>query len=212
LGEIGARNFGLTPLLFHRGDAVMTMLYFALCIGFFHVCLGLGLGGWAAIKLGKTKEACFKISTIALLVCLALYLATYIWLPLIHYKDFILFALLISVLSLLFSGGLLGPLETFKALANIISYARLMAVGLTSVLLAHLANHMAWHSKSFVIGLIAAILLHGFNLLLGLFAPTVHTLRLHFVEFFSHFIESGGRKFQPLAKEERSKQLFELEN
>jgi V/A-type H+-transporting ATPase subunit I len=37
-------------------------------------------------------------------------------------------------------------------------------------------------------------------IVLGLFAPTIHALRLHLVEFFSKFIEPGGRRFQPLHK------------
>jgi V/A-type H+-transporting ATPase subunit I len=32
------------------------------------------------------------------------------------------------------------------------------------------------------------------------FAPTIHALRLHYVEFFGKFIESGGTRYQPLGK------------
>jgi len=42
---------------------------------------------------------------------------------------------------------------------------------------------------------VVAILLHAFNILLGVFAPTVHALRLHYVEFFSKFVEPGGKDF-----------------
>ena len=34
----------------------------------------------------------------------------------------------------------------------------------------------------------------------GVFAPAIHALRLHYVEFFSKFVESGGRQFAPLRK------------
>jgi V/A-type H+-transporting ATPase subunit I len=32
------------------------------------------------------------------------------------------------------------------------------------------------------------------------FAPTIHALRLHYVEFFSKFTETGGRRYEPLRK------------
>ena len=51
------------------------------------------------------------------------------------------------------------------------------------------------------IGVFVAILLHAFNILLGIFAPTIHSLRLHYVEFFSKFMEPGGKEFKPLGKE-----------
>ena len=54
-----------------------------------------------------------------------------------------------------------------------------------------------------VVGLLttlAAIVLHAVAIILGLFAPAIHSLRLNFVEFFSTFIEPGGRKFDPLHK------------
>jgi V/A-type H+-transporting ATPase subunit I len=51
-----------------------------------------------------------------------------------------------------------------------------------------------------VLGVMAAALLHILNIVLGVFSPTIHALRLHYVEFFSKFVESGGRKFDPLRK------------
>ena len=75
-----------------------------------------------------------------------------------------------------------------------------MAVGLASVLLAYVANNLAGAAGSIWVGVAVAILLHAFNILLGVFAPTVHALRLHYVEFFSKFVESGGRRFEPLRR------------
>jgi V/A-type H+-transporting ATPase subunit I len=77
-----------------------------------------------------------------------------------------------------------------------------MAVGLASVLLAQVANSLAGTAGSVWLGGIVAVLLHAFNLLLGVFAPTIHALRLHYVEFFSKFVESGGRTYRPLKKSE----------
>ena len=75
-----------------------------------------------------------------------------------------------------------------------------MAIGLTSVLLAYVANRLGGMGGDILAGGVVALLLHAFNLLLGVFAPTVHALRLHYVEFFSKFFEAGGRRFEPLEK------------
>ena len=80
------------------------------------------------------------------------------------------------------------------------SYARIMAVGLASVLLAHVANRLAGAAGSLWVGVAAAVVLHAFNLVLGVFAPTIHSLRLHYVEFFGKFFEPGGRRYEPLRK------------
>ena len=95
-------------------------------------------------------------------------------------------------------GGLLAPLELLKTVGNIVSYARIMAIGTTSVLLAVIANRLGGMTGDIVAGLLVAGLLHTFNLVLGVFAPTIHALRLHYVEFFGQFLESGGRRFTPL--------------
>ena len=97
-------------------------------------------------------------------------------------------------------GGLLAPLELLKTVGNIISYARIMAIGTTSVLLAVIANRLGGMAGDVVAGLLVAGFLHTFNLTLGVFAPTIHALRLHYVEFFSKFLEVGGRRFTPLTR------------
>jgi V/A-type H+-transporting ATPase subunit I len=101
---------------------------------------------------------------------------------------------------LFFSGGLLAPLELLKNVGNIISYARIMAIGLASVLLARVANSFAGMTGNIVVGVLLAVVFHAVNLVLGVFSPAIHALRLHYVEFYSKFVVPGGRKFEPLKK------------
>jgi V/A-type H+-transporting ATPase subunit I len=112
----------------------------------------------------------------------------------------LLMALLVIAPVLLLAGGLLAPFELLRHVGNIVSYARIMAVGLASVLLAYVANRMAGAAGSVWVGVFVAVLLHAFNIVLGVFAPTIHALRLHYVEFFSKFVETGGPRYQPLGK------------
>jgi V/A-type H+/Na+-transporting ATPase subunit I len=88
-----------------------------------------------------------------------------------------------------------------KNIGNIVSYARIMAIGLASVLIAQVANRFAGLTGDMVVGVLVAGFIHLINIALGIFSPTIHVLRLHYVEFFDKFIVYGGRKFEPFKKQ-----------
>jgi V/A-type H+-transporting ATPase subunit I len=110
-------------------------------------------------------------------------------------------ALIILIPVLFFAGGVLAPLELLKTIGNIVSYARIMAIGLASVLLARVANRFAGMTGNIAVGVMLAVVFHTVNIVLGVFSPTIHALRLHYVEFYSKFVLPGGRKFEPMHKE-----------
>ena len=142
---------------------------------------------------GGSCDPCFIIT---LIVLFASFFEPFPW---IIGRPAIIVILALTPL-LLFTGGLLAPLELLKSIGNIISYARIMAIGLTSVLLAFVANRLAGLTGDIVVGVVVGGLLHALNIVLGVLAPTIHSLRLHYVEFFSKFLEAGGRGFRPLEK------------
>jgi V/A-type H+-transporting ATPase subunit I len=202
-GELGQELFGFKPILIDRRKAVIPMLYFAITVGVVHTLLGGVLGFIAALKKKTKKTAFYKLLHILVILCIVIFVASLFGLfPSLLTRPIIL-AILFLTPFLLFTGGLLAPLELIKSIGNIISYARIMAIGLTSVLLAFVANRLAGMTGDIVIGFVVAGLLHILNIIIGVFSPTIHSLRLHYVEFFSKFIESGGRKFEPLKKERR---------
>ena len=199
-GEAGARWLGLPAPRIDRRTSIMPMLYFTMAVGAVHVAVGLVLGFVTALRGRRTKEAVFRILSLLIIVCIAGLLASYLAPVTALLRRPLMAALLVIGPVLLLTGGILAPFELLRDLGNIISYVRIMAVGLASVLLAFVANQLAGAAGSVWVGVTVAILLHVFNLVLGVFAPAIHALRLHYVEFFSKFLESGGRHFEPFRK------------
>ena len=79
-----------------------------------------------------------------------------------------------------------------------LSYARVMALGTASVMLAVVANKMHGAFGSAAIGIAFALVFHLVNFAITLFSPTIHVMRLHYVEFFGTFFEPGGGPYRPL--------------
>jgi V/A-type H+-transporting ATPase subunit I len=183
-----------------RSRSIMPMLAFSLSIGVVHITLGLALGLWSALRRKAVRETLAKLVNILLLLCLTA-LAASLFRP---FPPPVRMTLNVAVLAaiplMLLTGGLLAPLEIMKNIGNIISYARIMAIGLASVMIAQVANRFAGLTGDILTGAVAAGLIHLVNIALGLFSPTIHALRLHYVEFFDKFIVYGGRRFEPFKK------------
>jgi hypothetical protein len=95
-------------------------------------------------------------------------------------------------LPVLIAEGVVAPIELLSTVGNVLSYARIMALGVASVMLAVVANRMVGAIGSAVVGVVFALLFHLVNFAIALFSPTIHALRLHYVEFFGKFYSPGG--------------------
>lgn len=86
-------------------------------------------------------------------------------------------------------------------LSDLLSYSRLLALGLATGVIAQVVNSMGSMAGSGVFGAVVFALVfvvgHIFNLAINLLGAYVHTNRLQYVEFFGKFYEGGGRKFNP---------------
>ncbi|MEG2852483.1 MAG: V-type ATPase 116kDa subunit family protein, partial [Hydrogenoanaerobacterium sp.] len=100
--------------------------------------------------------------------------------------------------------GLYGLYNVTGYLSDILSYSRLLALGLATGVIATVINQMGSMGGGGIGGAIMFILVflvgHTINIGINLLGAYVHTNRLQFVEFFGKFYEGGGRKFMPFTE------------
>ncbi len=204
-GTLGEK-IGLHPLWFDRVSAenVAAFLVMTIVIGAVHITLGLILGIWEAIRDRSRSHLLERggmlVGLVSLFMIIAVvrgYLPDGLMTPAI--VALIIGIVLLSA-SLGWLGILMGPIEFIGLIGNVLSYLRIAAIGLASVYLAKVANEVAGLVGSAIVGIIIAVLIHSLNLVLGAFSPTIHSLRLHYVEFFRKFYEGGGRPYQPFKR------------
>ena len=201
-GTLGEK-LGLNPLWFDRASAenVAGLMVMTLLIGSVHVTLGLILGIWEGIKDRSRRHLLERGGMLVGLIALFLIVGVLAELLPDSLMTPSLAALIIGIAllgaSLGWLGILMGPIEFIGLVGNILSYLRIAAIGLASVYLAKVANDVAGIAGNIIVGVILAVLIHSLNLVLGAFSPTIHSLRLHYVEFFRKFYEGGGRPYVP---------------
>jgi V/A-type H+/Na+-transporting ATPase subunit I len=96
-------------------------------------------------------------------------------------------------------------------ISHVLSYARIVAVGLSSVAIAMVVNFIAIGMLispqldnitiigviSIIAGVVVFLLGHTLNIALGILGAGLHSIRLQYVEFFTKFYKGGGVKYNP---------------
>ncbi len=208
--------FGLPPLWFNPIEKPLQMLALSFGLGLIHIFVGMGLELYDNVRHGDVWAGiCDQGFWYALILGLV-----FMFFPSLnavggklaiigaggvvltggrHQKNFLL-RLGSGLASLYNLSGILG---------DVLSYSRLLALGLATGVIANVINMLAKMTLSFPYGIgyltMALILLggHAFNLFIGIMGSYVHTSRLQYVEFFGKFFEGGGRIFSPFKIEQK---------
>ena len=97
--------------------------------------------------------------------------------------------------------GLGGLYSLISFASDLLSYSRILALGLVASVIAQVINMLTSLGSSgpvgFIFMIIVMILGHGLNLAINLLGTFVHAARLQYIEFFGKFYEDGGESFKP---------------
>jgi V/A-type H+-transporting ATPase subunit I len=193
-GEFFGGVTAWTPLV-HRKEDAITFLVMMVTLGGAHLCFGSLVGCYSEIRLGSARKAVEKLADCAFIA--SLFIA--VWSVLSGYGGPLILLPLAPLAVRIASAGVSeGGLEAPRILSNILSYSRLMAIGLSSVILADLARDIYGAADVAAIGVAGAVSIHAVNFVMGVYAPAIQAVRLHYVEFFGRFYDAGGVSYSPL--------------
>ncbi len=197
-------GYHLTPY-FHRLEHATQLITVSVMIGLVHINLGFMFGIINYLREGHLLHAIGKAGWVSLQAGALLYLLDFM--KLMPFDSFIsLLILMASVIIILLGEGFISVVEIPTLLSNILSYARLAAIGLASASIALAVNRMAGgmfakgDAVSAAIAVAALALGHTGNLLLGLVDANLQSLRLHYVEQFTKFYHGSGKPYRPFGK------------
>jgi V/A-type H+-transporting ATPase subunit I len=204
-------------MLFDPLEEPLVFFKLALVLGFVHILTGLLIAFIHDLRRGQYLAAvCDKLSWLVMLNCIVAYAAARMgYLPGPVGSACAAAAVSCAAVILLLSHregswaarlgmGLYNLFSTVFYLGDVLSYLRLMALGMVTAGLAIAINVIAQVARDvpYGIGIFLMVLVlaggHAFNMAISALSAFVHTLRLQYVEFFPKFFAGGGRPFEPL--------------
>ncbi len=183
--------FGVHFPIINRLHGVMNLLFLTIALGAVHLMLGNALSAIEGIRHKDFKHALAKICWVALELGVIAMIVD------VQVGGIIS---IISLLGIVATEGAVGIIEVPGLLANVMSYTRIAAVGLSGVILAFLINIMRPDPSQgllMVLTVIAFGVGHFAAICLAAFESLIQGGRLHAVEFFSKFFKGGGIMFNP---------------
>lgn len=217
----------IPPLWFFPVNEPMRMLVFSMLLGIIHIFTGLGIKFYVCLRKKDYKSLIYDVVFwfVLLISSIIILLSTQMIIS-IFGIDLGISASLVkicTVLALISAVGITltngreskNPFKRFLKgayalygisgyLSDVLSYSRLLALGLATGVICNVINKMAGMAAAGgIIGIIPFILIvvlgHALNIGINALGAYVHTNRLQYVEFFGKFYEGGGRKFMPFS-------------
>ena len=215
--EFFHKEIGSIALWFQPLDDPIKLLLYSFALGILHLFLGVAVSFRMTWKEGKKLDAFLDTVPVYLTVLGVAPLAAGILTNVPSALKTIGTYMMIAGVILLvltsgrhsksvfgkFFGGIYALYNTATGyLSDILSYSRLLALGLATGSIASVINLIGTMPENTAVKAVLLIVVfivgHTANLAINLLGAYVHTDRLQFVELFSKFYTGGGREFAPL--------------
>ena len=217
-------DFTIPAIWFNPLEEPMTLLIFSLILGGIHIFVGMGVQAYMYIRDGHPLDALFDIGLWYLLL---------IGLVLFGFGGTLgsafpvvgKYMAIVGAVGILLTGGRkkkgigkitggLGSLYGITSyLSDVLSYSRLLALGLATGVVAQVVNTLGSLAGGGIVGSIVLIVvfLAGtvFNIAINALGAFVHSCRLQYVEFFGKFYTGGGREFRPFERKTKYIKIIE---
>lgn len=225
IGTVFGINFELLPenlaflrearykiMIFDSSQDVLTFFVLCLALGVIHLIAGYLIKIFMLIKSGDWVEAvCEHVPWVFLLLApvpkvLVRYAPQYE--GLLNMVFYVLLALWAGIIILFSERNSLNPIKRLgkglftlygvsNVLSDVLSYSRLLALGLATGVIAGVMNTLAQMVKQLpivgIIGFVGVLIVgHLFNLFISGLSAFVHSIRLQFMEFFNKFYTGEG--------------------
>lgn len=186
----------------------MSLLVFSFILGIIQIYFGLGAAAYKNIKSGKVLDAVYDQG---LWFVFLSGLIMFVYPPLAGTAKLLSLAGAVGLVLTQgrskkniigkFTSGVLSLYGVTGYLSDVLSYSRILALGLATGVIGMVINTMAkmlgFNIIGYVLMTVALIVGHVFNIAINALGAYVHSSRLQYVEFFSKFYEGGGRTFNP---------------
>ena len=224
VGLMTSSIFGFSPYkgIFNFVESPRILLIVSLGLGLIQLYVGTMIAAWINIREGRWADAIWKQGFWLLFLTGILLTVGAPQVGLEEYSLYIKYGTVISAVLLALGntrgkkgffpkllaipGGLLNIYDSVGFFSDVLSYSRLMALGLSGGVMASIINmfvKMTWGIP--VIGWLFSIAIflfgHALNMGLNVLGAYVHSSRLQYLEFFGTFFEGGGKPFTPLKLE-----------
>lgn len=218
------KTVSIPPLWFSPTAEPMRMLVFSMVLGLVHLTAGLCVKLYQCVKNKKYIDGIYDAVfwMVLLAACVVLLMSSAQFMNVIGVEQTLsktagniaAVVALLAALGIVATGGResKNPFKRFLKgayalygitgyLSDVLSYSRLLALGLATGVIGTVINKMGSMAGSGIGKVIIFIVVfavgHVLNFAINVLGAYVHTNRLQYVEFFGKFYSGGGREFAP---------------